>query len=239
MQWTVKDVAKLLRISEKTVYRWISQGSLPVHRVQEQYRFEREELLEWAATRKLPVAIELLQGGEDEEPLPDLVEALRAGGVIHGLACRDRESALRSLVEALRLPEEVDRDFLHRVLLAREVMQPTCIGGGIALPHARNPVVLHAHRPTVTLAFLEAPVDFGALDGQPVHTLFAVVSPSLRAHLHLMARVCHALGLPSFRARVEGRASRDEVLAAAADVEQELARRSAPPPDRPGRSTGS
>ena len=38
-------------------------------------------------------------------------------------------------------------------------------------------------QPAVTLAFLSQPVDFGALDGQPVKVLFLLLSPSVREHL--------------------------------------------------------
>jgi hypothetical protein len=41
--------------------------------------------------------------------------------------------------------------------------------------------VMHIPRPMVTLCFLEQPVEFGAMDGQPVHTLFTIVSPTIRA----------------------------------------------------------
>jgi nitrogen PTS system EIIA component len=64
MQLTVRDAAKLLSVSEKTVYRWINQGDLPAYRVNEQYRFNRAELLEWATARKINVSVEIF-----EEPL--------------------------------------------------------------------------------------------------------------------------------------------------------------------------
>ena len=54
MQLGVRDVAGLFNVSEKTVYRWVKQRKLPVYRVNEQYRFSRAELLEWA-TRPRPV----------------------------------------------------------------------------------------------------------------------------------------------------------------------------------------
>jgi len=61
------------------------------------------------------------------------------------------------------------------------------------VPHVRNPVVLHVTRPQVSLCFLDHPVDFGALDGKPVHTLFAIVSPTVRAHLKLLSRLAYLL----------------------------------------------
>ena len=103
--------------------------------------------------------------------------ALEAGGVFYRVSGFDKESALREVVELLRLPEEVDRPFLLRVLLAREAIAPTAIGDGIAIPHVRNPVVLHVGRPTITLCFLEQPIEYNALDGKPVHALFHDCQP--------------------------------------------------------------
>lgn len=93
------------------------------------------------------------------------MEALQAGGVYYRVGGTDKESVLHAVVEVLRLPEEVDRDFLLRVFLAREALESTGIGDGIAILHVRNPVVLHVTQPLITLCFLEQAVDFVALAG--------------------------------------------------------------------------
>lgn len=223
MQLTVRDVSSLLKVSEKTVYRWIGQGILPAYRVNDQYRFNRAELLEWATSRKLNVAAELFEEPESHAtPIPGLVEALQAGGIFYRVGGTDRESALRSLVEYMRLPEEVDRDFLLRVLLAREALQSTGIGDGIAIPHVRNPIVLHVARPMITLCFLEHPVEFAALDGKPVSVLFSLISPTVRGHLRLLSRLSFALSDRGFKDAVLRQASRDEILAEARRVEAGL-----------------
>ena len=116
-------------------------------------------------------------------------EALHAGGIHYRIGGSDKASVLHHVVETMRLPAEVDREFLYEVLLAREALGSTAIGDGIAIPHVRNPVILHLERPLITLCFLERPVDFGALDGQPVDTLFTLISPTVRAHLHLLSRL--------------------------------------------------
>jgi PTS system nitrogen regulatory IIA component len=56
MQLTVKDVAKLLNVNEKTIYRWLKQGSLPAYQLGNQYRFNKAELLEWATSRQIGVS---------------------------------------------------------------------------------------------------------------------------------------------------------------------------------------
>jgi PTS system nitrogen regulatory IIA component len=213
MQLNVRDAAKLLSVSEKTIYRWINQGALPAYRVNEQYRFNRAELLEWATSRKINVSVEIFEEPESNAaPLPRLAEALEAGGIVYRLGGSDKESVLRALVEAMRLPDEVDREFLFRVLLAREAMGSTAVGDGIAIPHVRNPVVLHVQRPSICLCFLDKPIEFGALDRQPVFALFSLISPTVRAHLHLLSRLSFALHDPGFKRAITTQASRDEIV---------------------------
>jgi PTS system nitrogen regulatory IIA component len=223
MQLTVRDVAKLLNVSEKTIYRWLKDGRLPAYRVNDQYRFKRAELLEWATARKIGTNAEVFHEPESAEvPLPDLQEALRLGGIFYRVSGSDKESVIRNVVETMRLPEEVDREFLLQVLLARESLGSTAVGDGIAIPHVRNPIVLNVLRPMITLCFLEHPVDFDALDGKPVYALFSLSSPTVRSHLHLLSRLAHALRSPDFKQAITRQAGREEILAEAARVDETI-----------------
>jgi PTS system nitrogen regulatory IIA component len=225
----VKDAARLLNVSEKTIYRWIKQGSIPAYRLSEQYRFNRAELLEWATARRIPVSPDIFRETESEAAsLPHLTEALQAGGIHYRIGGESKAAVLRQVVETLRIPPEVDRDFLFEVLLARETLGSTAIGDGIAIPHVRNPVILHLERPMITVCFLERPVDFGALDGRPVNVLFTLISPTVRAHLHLLSRLSFALRDPAFKDAVLRQASREELMAAAQNCETKLIRSTSP-----------
>jgi PTS system nitrogen regulatory IIA component len=234
VQLTVKHAAGLLNVSEKTIYRWIKQAVIPVYRINEQFRFNRAELLEWATARRIQISPEIFHEGEPSKaPLPSLTDALKAGGVAYRVGGGDKQSVLRAVVDVLNLPEEVDREFLYQVLLARESLGSTGIGDGIAIPHVRNPVVLHVAKPTVTLCFLERPIDFRAIDGQPVNTLFTLISPTVRAHLHLLSRLGFVLRDPSFKAALKRQASRDELMEALSSAEAAL-----PPPAKGNGQTG-
>jgi len=213
MQLTVQNIAELLNVSEKTVYRWLNDQSLPGYRVSGQYRFNRAEVLEWATSRRINVSPKIFHEPESAgTPLPVLSEALAAGGIHYRVGGTDKESVLRAAVETMRLPDEVDREFLVRVLLAREVLSSTGIGNGIAIPHVRNPVVLHVSKPVVSLCFLEKSVDFDAIDGKPVFALFSLVSPTVRGHLHLLSRLAYALRDKETTTVIERQGSRDEIL---------------------------
>ena len=220
---TVRDAARLLGVPEKTIYRWIDERGLPVHRVHGRHRFNRAELLEWATAQGVRVSAELFaEPSEHEPPLPTLESALEAGGIHFVKGGAERETVLREVVRVLNLPEEVDREFLYEVLLARENLGSTAVGDGIAIPHVRNPVLLHV-RPAVALCFLEEPIPFGALDGKPVEILFVIVTPTSRTHLHLLSRLSAALHDREFRRVLKKRAPYEAIAGALRRVESGFA----------------
>jgi PTS system nitrogen regulatory IIA component len=149
---------------------------------------------------------------------------------------QDKAGVLQSIVDVLNLPEEVDRRFLYQVLMARESLGSTGIGEGIAIPHVRNPVVLHVSKPSIALCFLDHPIDFGAIDGQPVGTLFLLISPTVRTHLHMVSRLSFILQNPGFKATLKRQASREELIEALARAEGMLPALNAP---LPGDSAGT
>ncbi|GAO05380.1 PTS sugar transporter subunit IIA [Anaeromyxobacter sp. PSR-1] len=226
MQLTERDAARLLGVPEATLQRWLRSGELAASRVNEQYRLNKIDLLEFASSRGLEISPDLL--AELEQPaLPSLAEAIRAGGVHQGLAGADKAATLRDLVDRLALPREADRDLVHRMLLAREALGSTGVGNGIAIPHARNPIVLHVATPAVAISYLDRPVDFEALDGKPVHTLVLLVSPSTRAHLHLLALVATALRDPGVLSALDARAGVDALVPEIERVEAAIAEKRA------------
>ena len=97
------------------------------------------------------------------------------------------------MVAHLPVGDEQDRELLLDVLLSREALGSTAIGEGIAIPHVRSPLVFAGSKGAVAVCYLESPVGFDAPDHQPVHTLFALVSSTIRGHLQLLSRLSLAL----------------------------------------------
>lgn len=213
MLLTVRDVANLFNVSEKTVYRWINKGTLPTYKINDQYRFNRSELLDWATTQRINFSPAIFNESVDSSaPAPKLSAALESGGVYYRVSGSDKQSVLKEMVHLIRLPEEFDRDFLLNVLLAREEMVSTGIGDGIAIPHVRTPIVLNVNRPMVSLCFLDHPVEYGALDNEPVDTLFTLVTPTVRSHLQLLSSLAFALKNNDFRNAVKQKLLREDIL---------------------------
>ena len=182
------------------------------------------------------VSLDLFESGDDGGASVRLADVLERGGVHRDVPGTDRASVLRAIVQRLPLGEDEDPDLLLQVLLARESTGSSGIGEGIAIPHVRSPLVFPGMQAVATISYLASPVPFDAIDGKPVHTVFTLVSPTIRGHLQLLARLSAALLDTGFKAAVLRRAGRDEIVAEARRVDESLAHkheaeiRATPPP---------
>ena len=113
-----------------------------------------------------------------------ILELLTPERVVAGFAARDKAGLLARLAELLDpAPATGSRAALLESLSRREKLGSTGLGYGIAIPHGRSPQVEQAAGAFVRL---EQPLDFEALDGQPVDLVFALVVPEKFTHQHLM-----------------------------------------------------
>lgn len=228
MRLSVQDAASLLMVSTKTIYRWVGEGKLPGYRVHKSFRFDHAELLEWAMANRVQISPRFLHEPHAHEEIPTLDRALEAGGIAYRVGGGDRAGVLRAALDTLRLGEEGERRFLHEALLAREQLASTAIGDGIALPHLRNPLRLQLKRPSLSLCFLEQPVDWGALDRAPVRVVFITLASTVRSVLQIHSRAWFTLRDPGFLEAVRREASREVILAEARRVAATF-----PPPPEP------
>jgi PTS system nitrogen regulatory IIA component len=213
MQLTLRQAAGYLGVSDATARRWIGERGLPVHHANERVYLNAVELWEWAVENGVEVSRSLLDHARRApDEVPSMSQLLRAGGIFHDIEASDKPGLLRAIVARLPLPPEQDRATLLSVLEAREEMGSTGIGDGIAIPHVRNPIVLHVDEAFVTLALLRHPVEFDALDGKPVHALFMVVSPTVPVHLRILAQLGFLLRDDELRAMIRRRAPADEII---------------------------
>lgn len=222
MKLTIRDVSRLLGVSPKVIYKWIKERNLPAYRIKERYRFNQVDVLDWATLNKTPFHHEFAPASETSGPVRASVsieKALTNGGIHYRVPSHDKTSVIRAVVSLLPLPDDVDREFAAQVLLAREDLGSTAIGEGFAIPHARNPLVFQVDHPTLTLCFLENPVDFDAIDGLPVHTIFALISPNINAHLGLLSQLGYALHDQGFKQMLGDRAAKEDILAKIKNIE--------------------
>jgi Phosphotransferase system mannitol/fructose-specific IIA domain (Ntr-type) len=130
------------------------------------------------------------------------------------------QEALGALVKTVDLPEGLDREALLDALLAREDLASTAIGNGIAIPHVRRFGSESLQHDIVVVAYLFAPVDWKALDGIPVHTLFLVLAKDEASHLQLLAEIAHVASDESFVAFLKTMPDRAALVERIQKIEQ-------------------
>lgn len=122
-------------------------------------------------------------------PLNDL---LTQDAVIPVLKVNSKKQAIQELAEkAAALTGLPERDIFD-TLLQRERLGSTGVGSGIAIPHGKLPTI---DRLFGLFARLDHPIDFDALDGQPVDLVFLLLAPEAAGadHLKALARVARVL----------------------------------------------
>ena len=220
MDLKIHEVARLLQVDGDEVARWIREKGLPAHELHDQFHINSVELQEWALAHgvRFPpglMAVNRAAAG----PAADLVAALERGGMHRDVAGTNRDEVLAKVVKLPGVPAAIDRGLLLELLRAREMLASTGLGGGIAVPHPRSPIVLDvAAPPTMLLCFLRQPVDFGAIDGRPVWALFLLLSPTVPDHLRMLSQLSYALHDTPVRSLLERRAPLDALLARLAEL---------------------
>ena len=137
-------------------------------------------------------------------PLNDL---LAAQAVLPALKARNKKQVLQEL--AARAAEDCGRSEreIFETLLQRERLGSTGIGRGVAIPHGK---LAKLDRLVGLFARLERPIEFEALDGEPVDLIFLLLAPEGAGadHLKALARIARLLRDENIAEQL--RAARDE-----------------------------
>ncbi len=209
MELNSNEVAALLGVAEPEVRAWAYSGRLPVVDVQDRLQFNRQAILEWALLHghrlNLGVA-EMAPPG-----LPPISELFAPDRFHYDVPGRTFAEVLRAALDVLKLPSE-DKELIYDLLISREKLMTTALGDGLAIPHLRVPVVVDVSSPALSIFFTCEPIDMGALDGMPVHTLFLLLSLAPKQHLELLARLSFLFRHPDFVKLLRERAKPEAIL---------------------------
>jgi nitrogen PTS system EIIA component len=135
-----------------------------------------------------------------------LIDVLPQNGVFTSLKAQGKKQLLQDLAEKAGPVSGLESRFIFDALLQRERLGSTGIGNGIAIPHGKFDGL---PRLVGLFAKLEKPIDFEAVDGQPVDLVFVLMAPEDAGadHLKALSRVARMLRSASVTAQL--RASRD------------------------------
>jgi nitrogen PTS system EIIA component len=209
MELNSNEVAALLGVAEQDIRVWAHSGRLPCLDAQDRLRFNRQAILEWALTHGHPLNLGL--AAMAPPGLPPLTELFGPERFHYNVPGSTFVEVLRAALDLLQLPLK-DKELIYDLLVSREKLMTTALGDGLAIPHLRVPVVVEVPRPTLSIFFTSKPIDMGALDGKPVHTLFLLLSLSPKQHLELLARLTFLFRQPEFVELLRERAKPETIL---------------------------
>jgi PTS system nitrogen regulatory IIA component len=142
-------------------------------------------------------------------PPTDLVAP---NAIIPALKVNGKKQALQEIAaKAAALTGQSERTILE-ILLQRERLGSTGVGNGVAIPHGKLPKLDHIFG---LFARLERPIDFEAMDGQPVDLIFLLLAPEGAGadHLKALARVARLLRDPEVARKLRNSQDADALYA--------------------------
>ena len=145
----------------------------------------------------------------------NLTEILSLEHLVPNISAPDRWGVIDALVDALVRTGKIraeDRDVVRKAVKDRETSKSTGIGYGIAMPHASVAAIADV---VAVVARLNPPVDFQALDDQPVRLCVLLLTPQgqFQRHLQTLASFARFLSDKERRAKLENAQTAEEMLA--------------------------
>ena len=165
---TIEEVAKYLRVSERTVYDWAQKGEVPAGKIGTVWRFKKTEIEQWVNDR-------LSAGRLGNRLSPIQIQSVLSPERIIFLDYPAKRDALLALATNLATaPQVKSTQELSLEILKREELMSTAIGRGIAIPHVRLQSVTDLVV-SVGISHVDI-VDFHPLDDEPVRLLFMIAA---------------------------------------------------------------
>lgn len=142
----------------------------------------------------------------------DVRDLLAPASVIANLKTTSKKQALQELAKRASALAGIGERRILDVLLARERLGSTGVGLGIAIPHAR---LADVDRLLGVFARLDKPIEFDAVDDQPVDLIFLLLAPESTGadHLKALARVSRLLRDKANCAKLRGADNADALYA--------------------------
>jgi PTS system nitrogen regulatory IIA component len=194
---TIEEVAKYLRVSERTVYEWAQRGDIPSGKIGTAWRFKKVEIEKWVNDR--------LGTSQLASPQNSIqVQTILSRDRILFLDFPDKRNVLLALAENIATaPQVKNRQELSLEILKREELMSTAIGRGIAIPHTRLSSVTDL---VVSVGVSSVDITgFQPLDEEPVRLVF-MIAAAYNQHAYYLQT------LAFFSARLKNRELRQSLL---------------------------
>jgi len=183
---TIEEVAKYLRVSERTVYDWAQKGEIPAGKIGTVWRFKKTEVENWVNAR---LSSDLQKQNESVVQVRNILSPDRVIFINH----TSKRDALTQLSDVLAsAPQVKNAQELTQEIMNREDLMSTAIGRGIAIPHVRLSSVTDL---VMAVGVCKKPVeDYQSIDDVPVQLLF-MIAAAYNQHSYYLKTISHFSGM--------------------------------------------
>ena len=152
----------------------------------------------------------------------DLSDLINPESINTAFSAKNKKHALQELSASASLLTDIPERDIFDTLLQRERLGSTGVGAGIAIPHGK---IAGLDRIIGLFARLETPIDFEAVDGEPVDLVFLLLAPESAGadHLKALARISRFLRAPSAVEGLRAASSSEAVYEILTEAEKEHA----------------
>lgn len=164
---TIEEVAKYLRVSDRTVYDWAQKGEIPAGKIGTVWRFKKSELERWVNERLSSSA----KKADSEIQIKNFLSPDRVIFVKNS----SKRDAIIELADVLAVaPQIKNKDELVTEILKREDLMSTAVGRGIAIPHVRLSSVTDL---VMAVGICKKNIeDYQTVDNEPVNLLIMIAA---------------------------------------------------------------
>lgn len=150
-----------------------------------------------------------------------LLDVINKETILIDLKAKDKIGILNELVSPVARLTGIEQSVIARVLMDREQLGSTGIGGGIGIPHGK---LKDLEQSILGFGLSRQGVDFESMDGLPTHLFFLLITPehATNLHLKLLARLSRMLKKESLKEMMMNATSADEIIAIIAEDDEDF-----------------
>lgn len=193
---TIEEVAKYLRVSDRTVYDWAQKGEIPAGKIGTVWRFKKSEVERWVNER-------LSSGGTKKDTDEVQVKNVLSPDRVVFINNSSKHDAIVELADVLATaPQIKNKEELLSEILKREELMSTAVGRGIAIPHVRLSSVTDL---VMAVGICKKPLeDYQTVDDNPVNLLI-MIAAAYNQHTYYLKTISY------FSSKLKSQELRDAV----------------------------
>ena len=133
----------------------------------------------------------------------DLAQLIHRGGVFKNVEGNTPQEIYAKVCKMIDLPAGMTSETVYNALCDREAVLSTAVGNGIALPHARAPIMRDASEQRICVVYLKNPIDMKAPDEREVFVMFILLAHNSQIHLKVLSSLAALFRDPKFKKALE------------------------------------